>query len=385
MARTHGASVRCGERRTKSVSEGPLRGDDDPEEVALIARGIATAVAPVDGITDTQADLLEAIAASLTGVAVDYRSLEPLGPDELHDALARHDDEFRHRIVQYMVLGELVLRPLPTAVSFRVATYAKALDVEDQFVRVARRYAQGAYGLAWMDLQRNGFADHVRDAGDTGAVAVPAGHGGPDPFAPAQVDPALAERWHAFRGCPEDSLGRGVLEMYEGRGFTVPGVAGGPPAYLAQHDFVHVLADYGTNLQGELEVFALIARADPDPKGFAWLATLFGLFETGYIADTGFFKRDTSGGHHAVAPGMNRRIGDAIQRGKVVCANTGQDLFEVDYYGVAGRPVDEVREMLGVPPKSPAVLEQGSPGVYDLEGMSDQQRRFARQRSGDEA
>jgi hypothetical protein len=37
--------------------------------------------------------------------------------------------------------------------------------VKDDFVRVARRYAQGAYGLAWMDLQRNGFAEVVRDAG----------------------------------------------------------------------------------------------------------------------------------------------------------------------------------------------------------------------------
>ena len=305
------------------MSAALLHGDDDPEEVSLIARGIATAVSPDGGLTDTQADLLEAIAASLTGVTLDYRSLEPLGPEELHDALADHDDEFRHRIVQYMVLGELVLRPLPTVVSFRVATYAKALDVEDKFVRVARRYAQGAYGLAWMDLQRNGFADHVRGAVNVDAPERSPRHDSNDPFAPAQVDPALAERWGAFRQCPSGSLGRGVIDMYEGRGFKIPGMPGGAPAYLAQHDFVHVLADYGTNLQGELEVFALIARADPDPKGFAWLATLFGLFETGYIADTGFFKRDTAGGHHAVAPGMNRRIADAIQRGKVVCARTG--------------------------------------------------------------
>lgn len=41
----------------------------------------------------------------------------------------------------------------------------------------------------------------------------------------------------------------------------------------------------GTNLSGELETFSLIATADPDPKGFAWVATLVGLFETGYVAD----------------------------------------------------------------------------------------------------
>ena len=80
--------------------------------------------------------------------------------------------------------------------------------------------------------------------------------------------------------------------MYRSRGFGLPGSIGGASAYLAQHDFVHVLADYGTNLNGELEVFALIGRADPDPKGFAWLATLIGLFETGYVADAGFFSGD---------------------------------------------------------------------------------------------
>ena len=57
--------------------------------------------------------------------------------------------------------------------------------------------------------------------------------------------------------------------MYTGRGFALPSSESGASAYLAQHDFVHVLAEYGANLFGELEVFALIDRADPDPKGFA--------------------------------------------------------------------------------------------------------------------
>ncbi len=50
----------------------------DAEEVTLVARGIATAVATDDGLTDVQADLLEGIASALTGVDVDYRGLEPI-------------------------------------------------------------------------------------------------------------------------------------------------------------------------------------------------------------------------------------------------------------------------------------------------------------------
>jgi hypothetical protein len=352
--------------------------DHDVEEVTLVARGIATAVAPESGLTDVQAELLEAITSALTGISLDYPALEPLGPQELAGVLDGRDLAYRRRIIHHMVLGELVLRPIPVVVAHRVATYADALGVTDDFVRVARRYAQGAYGLAWMDLQRNGFVDHVREANSDDQ---PQRAAAPAPFDAPQVDPELAARWAAFADLPEGTLGRNVWEMYHARGFGLPGTKGGAPAYLAQHDFVHVIADYGTNLKGELEVFGFIGRADPDPKGFAWLATLIGLFETGYIASAGFFNRDVRE-RNIRAPGMNQRVADAIRRGKLVCDRYGVDLFEVDYYELAGRPVDEARELLSVPPKSSAALEGGSVGLFDLEGMSEKQRRVVAQRQG---
>jgi hypothetical protein len=358
----------------------PRVNEEDVDEVTLVARGIATAVAPESGLTDVQADLLEAIASALTGVLIDYRALDPLGPDELAEVLAAHDPGYRRRIVHHMVLGELVLRPIPVVVAHRVATYAERLGVADDFVRVARRYAQGAYGLAWMDLQRNGFVRHVGEASDE----EPRRRSAPTPaaFQPAQVDPELETRWAAFAELPPETLGRCVWEMYDSRGFALPGTAAGAPAYLAQHDFVHVLADYGTNLKGELEVFGFIGRADPDPKGFAWLATLIGLFETGYISSTGFFDRDVRE-RHVRAPGMHQRLADAIRRGKVVCDRYGVDLFEVDYYALADRPVGEVRELLRTPPKSPDAIEGGSVGVFDPRGMSEIQRRIVAQRRGE--
>jgi hypothetical protein len=352
--------------------------DHDPADVTFVARGIATAVAPETGLTDVQAQLLQAIASALTGVEVDYRALEPLGPEELADVLARRPLGYKQRIVHHMVLGELVLRPLPIVVAHRVAKYAEALGVKDDFVRVARRYAQGAYGLAWMDLQRNGFVEHVRDAGGEELR----GRAAPAPFEPAQVDAELAARWTAFEDLPEESLGRSVWEMYESRGFALPGTPGGAPAYLAQHDFVHVLGDYGTNLKGELEVFAFIGRADPDPKGFAWLATLIGLFETGYITDTGFFERDVRE-RNIQAPGMHQRIADAIRRGKVVCEHYATDLFEVDYSDLSHRPVDEVRDQLGLPPKSTGAVAGGSAGTFDPAGMSEIQRQAVARRRGE--
>jgi hypothetical protein len=364
--------------QTPPSQQQTMASEHDREEVELVARGIATAVAPDGGLTEVQARLLEAIAEALTGISVDYHALEPLGEDALADALAGRDLSYRQRIVHHMVLGELVLRPLPIAVAHRVARYAHALGITDDFVRVARRYAQGAYGLAWIDLQRSGFVEHVKDAAATPA---PGAHV-PEPFRPAHVDTALAEQWAGYAGLPAGSLGRAVWELYDGRGFPLPGTPGGAPAYLAQHDFVHVLADYGTNLKGELEVFALIGRADPDPKGFAWLATLVGLFETGYIADAGFFSRDVRE-RHLGAPGMHQRLADAIRRGKIVCERHGRDLFDVDFHGLSSRPIEEVREMLAIVPKSAAAVDAGSPGAFDLDGMSENQRRVVMERRGD--
>src|SRR5215831_1790255 len=170
----------------------PPNGHQEAEEVFRVARGIATAVAPAAGLTDVQAALLEAIASALTNIDVDYRHLEPLGPDELAAILEPHDQNYRQRIVHHMVLGELVLRPLPTEVAARVAKYARALGVDDRFVRVARRYAQGAYGLAWMDLRRSGFTEHVRQAETEQARRTARSS---DPFATTEVDPALEARW----------------------------------------------------------------------------------------------------------------------------------------------------------------------------------------------
>ncbi|MET0627572.1 MAG: hypothetical protein ABW033_03840 [Acidimicrobiia bacterium] len=348
------------------------------EEVRGVARGIATAVAPDDGLTDVQVLLLQAIASALTGVDVDYRDLEPMSADDLAKVLEPYDLRYRQRIVHHMVLGELVLKPLPTEVAHRVAVYAKALGVDDHFVRVARRYAQGAYGMAWMDLRRSGFVDHVKEV-DTALLG--SGISLTDPFLSPGPDPELEARWIAFRDLPVGSLGRCVIDMYDTRGFGLPGSANGASPYLAQHDFGHVLADYGTNLKGELEVFAFVGRADPDPKGFAWLATLIGLFETGYVADTGFFRRDVAE-RNLQAPGMQYRIADAISRGKAVAEHYGTDLFEVDYHSMAHRPVEEVREMLDIPPKSQAALDGGSASVFSREGMSAAQQEYVDEHSG---
>lgn len=345
----------------------------DEAEAELVTRGIVSAIA-VDGHLDpVQSSLLGAVLSALHGAMVDLSGLEPLGPADLAAGLAHRDEAFRHRIVHHMVLGELILRPIPPTVARRVAEYAETLGVDDRFVRVARRYAQGAFGLAWLDLHRSGFAEHwerVRTDQLKTEVRLP------DQLSPGVEDPELARCWTEFATLPAGTLGRGVWDMYHGRGFAIPGSAGGASAYLAQHDFVHVLADYGTNLAGELEVFALIGRADPDPKGFAWLTTLVGLFETGYVADAGFFTGDLQE-RRLDSPEAHIRLADALRRGAIACERLGVDLLEVDYHQHAAHPIEQVRDELGITPKSPDALAAGSVGAFDLAGMSSIQQRYA--------
>lgn len=342
-----------------------------PETAIVAARAIATAVCPEHGHTPVQISLMRNVLDALLDIGVELDRLDPLTAEELGDAVVDQPEITRRRIVHLMVLAELVLRPIPPEVARRVADYARSMDIDDQFVRIARRYAQGGFGLAWMDLHRSGFAEHWEDARmDQLRTTVRLEH----QLAAGVEDAALAEMWSAFADMAPGTLGRSMWDMYRGRGFALPGSIGGASAYLAQHDFVHVLADYGTNLHGELEVFALISRADPDPKGFAWIATLIGLFETGYIADAGFFTGDLQESRLA-DPAMHVRLGDALHRGRALCGRLETDLLEIDYHQFTERPIDAVRSELGFDPKSPTVTD--SPGLFDVAGMSRIQQAFA--------
>lgn len=343
-------------------------------EVEFVARGMATAVAPEGGLTPVQVSLLRAITRALTEVDVDYLALDPLGCDDFAEVLTGRGQEYRRRIVHHMVLAELVLAPLPDEVAERVTSYAAALGIDDDFVRIARRYARGTLGLAWCDLRRSGFADRWDD--DSKLAPLHAAAAAEDPFEETPLDPELTARWKAFGDLPEGTLGRSVYEMYEARAFFWPGARHAASAQLAQHDFVHVLADYGTTIEGELEVFGLIGRADPDPKGFAWLATVVGLFETGFVHQQGFFEVNVRE-RHLSAPGNEVRLADAIRRGKHVCEALDRDLLTVDYHELAPLPIDDVRGRLHIPAKSPEAIAAGSVGLFDPGGISEYQREAA--------
>jgi hypothetical protein len=360
----------------------PFPGDDevnlvppDADEVLTMARAFATAAAPASGLTTVQRAVLNALTESMTGVVVDVAGVEPLGPQAFADALRHRNQAFRTRMVQAMLLAEMLLVPIPPEVTSQVEEYAGYLGVGDDMMRVVRRIASGSLGLALIDFERSGYFERM--------LAEPPEHlhtatALSEAWELSSADPALYERWAELERCAEGSLGRGVWRFYRARGFTFPGRPESAPPQLAQHDWIHVLADYGSTVESEIEVFGLIARANDDPEGFSLLAMVLGLFETGYLygAAKGFFEYDR--GHLSRdSDRMAIRLADAMYRGAKLAwhlDDTGRsdatDLLGTDWFVHADRPVDEVRADFGLLPRSPRAVAAGSTTPWERGGIS---------------
>ncbi len=342
----------------------------DGPETRQTARGVASAAALDGRLTDLQRVLLEAVFRSMTGHPVDLGRFDPMSAADFASHLSRRDLQFRSRGVQVMLLAALVLRPLPEAIVNRIVDFAGELGVDEGMVAVARGFADDALGLAAVDFERNGY---TASWDSTDAAILHTSNELREAWATSVADDRLAERWRSLELLPLGTLGRSVAQMYLARGFEYPGSPGSAPPLLAQHDWVHVLADFGTTVQSELEVFALIARANDEMHAFSLLAMVVSLFETGYLrAGLGLFQ--ASEGHLSGDLRVVERMADAMRRGAQ--SRDGQresdsiDYLRVDWFELADRPVEEVRRLFGITAKSSSALDAGSVGLWEPGGIS---------------
>jgi hypothetical protein len=347
----------------------------DLEEAKLLVRAVGTAGAAPGGLTHVQRAVINATVESMSGFTIDVAELPPLGPDEFAEAMRRRNLQFRERMVQFMLLVELLLNPLPPEVTDRVEEYANALGVHEEMLRVAHRIANGSLGLALIDFERSGYFQDLLDRPPDhlhtkGALA--------DAWDKCVDDLELATRWSELEQCPEGSLGLGVWRLYKARGFSFPGSIGSAPPLLAQHDWIHVLGDYGSTVECEIEVFGFISRANDDPHAFSLLAMVLGLFETGYLfnAAKGFFEYDR--GHFSRdAERMAVRLADAMARGARAAWYLNDhgrpsdiDFMNIDWFEYADWPVRQVRLYFGLPEKSEKALASGSVTPWEPGGIS---------------
>jgi hypothetical protein len=348
----------------------------DADEVRLTVAGITAAVTPPDGLTEVQRAVLNAHVVSMTEHPLEITSVPPLGPEEFAEGLRYRNQAFRERMVQIMLLGEMLLVPIPREVSERVETYAAWLGVGDDMIKVVRRIANGSLGLALIDFERSGYFEQMLEEPPEHLHTSRALD---EAWEAACSDDALYEQWAALEDCPEGSLGLGVWRFYRARGFTFPGRPESAPPNLAQHDWIHVLADYGSTVESEIEVFGLISRANDDPGAFSLLAMVLGLFETGYLygAAKGFFEYDR--GHLSRdVDRMAVRLADATYRGAMLATHLNEsgrgskatDLLATDWFAVADRQLDDLREEYGLLPRSAAAIAAGSKTPWEKGGIS---------------
>lgn len=338
------------------------------DESVRNAAGILSATRPPTGNTEFQLLLMEATFESMTGHSFTCADLPFIPADENASNLADRAEMFRMRMVHMMVLSALVLQPLPPEVAEQVAEYSRELGIDDQLLASVAQFATSDKALAAVDFERNGYTSDWSD--ERSSALHSTAHG----WEAADHDPELAGRWARLGQLPIGTLGRGVHDFYQARGFAFPGSPGSAPPLLAQHDWVHVLAGYGTKVEAELEVFAFIARANDDPRGFSLLAMVVSLFETGYLsAGAGLFEAFPG---QLSQDGMTVRIGDAMRRGALSHGLDGApdvDFMNVDWFELADRRLEDVQAMFGLVEKSAAAIDAGSVDAWEPGGISEAQ------------
>lgn len=324
-----------------------------PEQGVLLTRAVLGGLGAPGYPTALQCDVLRQVVHHLTGADVDPAHLEPM--DVADVAATVVDPALRRRLVQAVVALELLDDPT-RELARHVRRFARELDVEEPMVAAARRAAHGQLALMYADIQRNSY--YTEEAKEE----VLHGHlwrllRSKFAYSNLVASHAIQQRWASLADMPEGSLGRTTAEFYRVHHFPLPGARRGIGEVGAQHDFVHVLADYPPTPEGEIDVFAFIAASMSDPKGFVQLVMTLGLFQNSTITHVAGKKVAIARGGTLADPGAACRFGDALHRG----TECRVDALGIDHFAVADQPLDRLRDEFGIVGRE----DDDQPGALD--------------------
>lgn len=141
----------------------------------------------------------------------------------------------------------------------RVLEYARALDIEADYLTDLVEAASGHLAWATADMWRKNF-DSVLSRSSEGLD--------PGlwirPYEGANADPALVARYEALGKLPQNTFGKALWDFDKTNGYPFPG----DPAALnatfgTPHDSTHVISGYDTSARGELLVSTFTAGMHP--------------------------------------------------------------------------------------------------------------------------
>ncbi len=328
------------------------------EHAEVVARAVVGACRLDGWQSPMQPQLLHTLFNRLLSRDLDFEKIAPLSPAEVAETLSSVEE--RQELIHLMVAIEMLCNPLPERLERSVVQWATALHVHERALVYARELARGEltkavhdfYRMNWVgDLDRRSpeFEALLRHAGDKAYALT------------VEADPVEAARWSALAECPQGSLGRSLWDFYQMRSFPCPGQPGAVNAALAQHDWIHVLADYGTTPLGEIETSSFYNAATRTSSTMLALLGVLALFESGLMPSTVVVSKQP--GHALSAPGGIERVADAVARGAV--CNTDR-LLSIDFFQHADEPLDQLRAGFAIQPKSPRILELDPWGALKL-------------------
>jgi hypothetical protein len=321
-----------------------------PEQAPLLAAAVTAACRlPQGWSSPRQPQLLQLLLERLLGVSVDLEQLPAVRPARVREAL--QDPAQRRELVDLMVLLEMVCRPIPEPLQASVDRWAAALEVDDRALLLARDLTRGAQARATADFYRLNWIGDGDDQHGARFQALLAQYGTPAYALTLEPDPQERQRWAALAQCPAGSLGRGLWEFYQQRGFRLPGEPGAGNAALAHHDWVHLVAGYDTTPIGELEVTAFMAAASRAPGAMLGFLGAVSIYETGLLQSVVLQQAYPQ---TLEDPANRERLVQAIRRGNRCRVDP---LLGVDYFRLAQEPLAAVRAGWGLeeatPPLSP--------------------------------
>jgi hypothetical protein len=314
----------------------------DPSAALLGLRAMKAIAAASGMIGPVQRALMDAVRRVVLRIDADIDALPPITPAEL--AAGFPSPELRQQFTNGMLVLALADGVPSRETTAKVEAFAEALGIAAPELTNLRRLTEGHMLLFRLDvLRRSQVGDIMRDQleqhGVMGLAKSVLGLRG------LMEDPALAASYRAWEKLPEDTLGHAMWRYYQRNRFGMPGERGGFPEAGMYHDFSHVLGDYDTDPEGELDVASFSAgykRTRP------FHLVLFAVL----IFSTGVNVRPTAGNVTIGVlgrPGAAERMFAAIERGSQVSVDLSD---KWDYWPYVGLPIDEARRRLNIAPKA---------------------------------
>lgn len=312
----------------------------EPEHLDAVFGLVRRAFASTGGLDDGQARLVD-----------DLRALIAPGSDagaRVFDdaAVAATTAEERTSAMHLAVVLEMMQHPLRPEVARAVAAFFVGVGTPHRLLDDARLLAGHHLTALAADLSRHNWYQTATVQGRRqGRLFELLG----SRLAELGVAPDLevARRWRALESCPAGSWGRGVYDFYVEHHFPFPGEMHGIYEVGARHDWVHVLTDYGTDAEGELDVFAFIAATMPGASGLALLSITLGVFQNGGLRRVRGKKIRNAGVDALSSPEAIDRWALAFWRGTQCTTDV---MADVDLFALATEPLDNVRRQFNVVP-----------------------------------